>query len=310
MKLKVLLLISSLVFTQAYGNDSDSLQISPEITEAEYQLLVQQYLDSIENTLTYETGRVELNNGMATIEVPAGFKYLNGEDSEMILTDIWGNPPSEAADRSMGMIVPENTSPLQDSSYSINITYSEEGYIEDDDAKSIDYHELLETMQEESRSSNEERERLGYPTVELVGWASPPYYDAAEKKLHWAKELKFGESPQNTLNYNIRILGRKGYLQLNAIGEMYVLEDVQRHINPILSSVNFKEGHRYADFNPDLDQVAAYGIGGLIAGKVLMKAGFFAKIGLVLAKFWKIIALGVIGLFAGIRKMFGSGPAA
>ena len=102
----------------------------------------------------------------------------------------------------------------------------------------------------------------------------------------------------------------KGYLQLNAIGEMYVLEDVQRHINPILSSVNFKEGHRYADFNPDLDQVAAYGIGGLIAGKVLMKAGFFAKIGLVLAKFWKIIALGVIGLFAGIRKMFGSGPAA
>ena len=101
MKLKVLLLISSLVFTQAYGNDSDSLQISPEITEAEYQLLVQQYLDSIENTLTYETGRVELNNGMATIEVPAGFKYLNGEDSEMILTDIWGNPPSEAADRSM-----------------------------------------------------------------------------------------------------------------------------------------------------------------------------------------------------------------
>jgi len=72
-----------------------------------------------------------------------------------------------------------------------------------------------------------------------------------------------------------------------------------------LPAVNFTEGNRYADFNPDIDKVAAYGIGGLIAGKVLMKAGILAKIGLILAKFWKLIAIGVVAFFAGIRKLFG-----
>ena len=32
----------------------------------------------------------------------------------------------------------------------------------------------------------------------------------AEKKvLHWAKEIKFGETDGTTLNYNVRILGQK-----------------------------------------------------------------------------------------------------
>jgi len=92
---------------------------------------------------------------------------------------------------------------------------------------------------------------------------------------------------------------------MNVIGEMPVLPMVNANMDNILPSVNFTEGNRYADFNPDIDKVAAYGIGGLIAGKVLLKAGILAKIGLVLAKFWKLIAIGVIGFFAGVRKLFG-----
>jgi uncharacterized membrane-anchored protein len=137
----------------------------------------------------------------------------------------------------------------------------------------------------------------------LIGWASEPYYDQANKKLHWAKELKFGESEVNTLNYNIRILGRKGYLNMNAIGDMDALPDFQRDIDKILASVEFNEGQRYSDFNPDIDEVAAIGIGGLIAGKVLAKAGFFA----MLLKFWKVIAVGAVAAFSMLRKkIFGS----
>ena len=44
----------------------------------------------------------------------------------------------------------------------------------------------------------------------------------------------------------------------------------------------------------------------MIAGKALLKAGILAKIGLVLAKFWKLIAVGFFAFFAGIRKLFGS----
>ena len=36
------------------------------------------------------------------------------------------------------------------------------------------------------------------------------------------------------------------------------------------------DGNRYADFDSNVDEVAAWTIGGLVAGKVLAKAGFFA----------------------------------
>ncbi len=105
------------------------------------------------------------------------------------------------------------------------------------------------------------------------------------------------------MNYNIRVLGRKGFLVLNAIGDIGVLGKVQEDIDPILASVDFNPGFRYSDFNPDVDEIAAYGIGGLIAGKVLAKAGIFA----VLLKFWKIIALAVVGAFSAFRKkIFGT----
>ena len=48
----------------------------------------------------------------------------------------------------------------------------------------------------------------------------PPSYDAAAHKLYWAKELMFGTDMDHTLNYNIRVLGRRGVLVLNAVAEM------------------------------------------------------------------------------------------
>lgn len=273
-----------------------------EMSQEEVMAMVSAYMDSVTQTLNFETGTVQLQGDLATLTVPTGFKYLNGKDSEMVLTDLWGNPPSEEA--SLGMLFPEDSGPNDFDGYAINVTYSEEGYIDDSDAKDLDYDELLETMQEDARIGSEHRIEMGYEPIEMVGWASAPFYDADNKKLHWAKELKFGDSPENTLNYNIRILGRKGYLNLNVIGEMRVFPEVQANIDNILPSIAFNDGNRYADFNPDLDQVAAYGIGGLIAGKVLAKVGILAKIGIVLAKFWKIILLGLIGFGASIKKFF------
>lgn len=286
-----------------FANATDSLQVD-QMEALAYQIAYQNFADSLEQTWSYESGQVTLRDNIASIQVPPGFKYLNGKDSEIILTDLWGNPPSEPGNTSMGMLIPLEDSPMNDSSYVINITFTEDGYIKDEDAKDIDYDELLETMQADTEAASEYRVSEGYESIALVGWASPPFYDAENKKLHWAKELRFGNYDQHTLNYNIRILGRRGFLELNAIGEMFVLEDVQNSIAPILSSVNFNEGHRYTDYSPGLDKVAAYGIGGLIAGKVLAKAGILAKLGVLLAKFWKIIALGIVGLFAGVKKFF------
>ncbi|HBF20848.1 MAG TPA: DUF2167 domain-containing protein [Cryomorphaceae bacterium] len=274
------------------AGDEDSLAISDEV--AAYL----QFMDSVQQAIQYTSGKVDIGEGLATLNVPRGYKYIRPEQADFILVDVWGNPPGQS---SLGMVMPEASGPFDDSSYAIVISYSEEGYVEDDDAEDLDYDDLLEQMQEDTRNWNKERIEMGYPALELVGWASPPFYDRENKKLHWAKELSFEGEEGNTLNYNIRVLGRKGYLELNFIGGMYLLPQVQKDMNGILASVDFNQGNRYADFNPDMDEVAAYGIGGLIAGKVLAKVGFFA----LLAKFWKIIALAVVGAFAAVKKFFG-----
>lgn len=257
--------------------------------------------DSMESTFQYQTGDVNIGNGIATLRVPEGFKYLNPENTNYVLTEMWGNPESPT----LGMLLPDTISPSSyNFTYAVDITYSDEGYIDDEDAADLDYDELLEEMQSDMKAANPQREEMGYPAIELVGWASQPFYDSESKKLHWAKELSFDGSEEHTLNYNIRVLGRKGYLNLNVIGDMGQLELVKANVDGILSSVEFNQGYTYDEFDPDVDKIAAYGIGGLIAGKVLAKAGFFALI----LKFWKVIAIGAVGLFTAFRKkLFGGG---
>lgn len=306
---KLLFLFFSILFSFSLFAQSDTEASTEEVemTDEEFMAAYRAYSDSVCATFTYQTGTVTLRNDIATLEVPPGFKYLDGESSNIVLTHLWGNPPPDSEeDGSFGMLFPEHSAPNDTNDvYAIDITFSKDGYVDDSDAKDLDYDELLEQMQSDEAEINAARIEMGYEPVNIVGWASPPFYDAENKKLHWAKELRFGEATQNTLNYNIRILGRKGYLMLNVIGEMSTLPQVKTDIDPILASIEFNEGHRYRDFDPSIDEVAAVGIGGLIAGKVLAKAGILAKVGVLLAKFWKVILIAIVGLGAGIRRFFG-----
>ncbi len=257
-------------------------------------------IDSLENTFKYQHGKVKLKNGIGEITVPKGFKYLDPEQSKHVIVDIWGNPDSENI--SLGMILPEKQGVLDDRGYVFNIQYDEIGYVKDDDADDINYDDLLAEMQKDTEEENKERNKQGYDPIQLVGWASNPFYDKEHKILHWAQELKFGTNKVNTLNYNVRILGRKGVLVLNAISSMQELPLVKKDIHNVLNIVTFNDGYKYSDFDPSVDQVAAWTIGGLVAGKVLAKVGFFA----IIAKFGKVIAIAVGGFFTAMwRRMRG-----
>jgi uncharacterized membrane-anchored protein len=121
--------------------------------------------------------------------------------------------------------------------------------------------------------------------------------------LHWAKLLRFGDGLDETLNYNVRILGRKGVLIFNAIAVPRQLPEIKASIPSLLANVSFVKGQQYNDFTSGIDEVAAYSIGGLVAGKVLAKVGFFA----IILKFWKVAILALGGAWAGIKRFFGFG---
>lgn len=241
-------------------------------------------------------GEVSIANGKATIKIPKGFKYLDGKQSDIVLHDYWGNPPQE----SDGMLFSSDANLLDPSTWAFVVNYSDEGHIDDSDAQSLNYDDLLKQMKEDTKEGSVERKKLGYPSIELIGWASQPYYDASQKTLHWAKELSFDGETIHTLNYDVRILGRSGLISMNAVGTMDVVDSVKQKIPAILAAVTFTDGNKYSDFNPSIDKVAAVGIGGLVAGKVLAKAGIFA----LLLKYLKVLLIPFIALGGWLKRKF------
>lgn len=265
--------------------------------------------EEFEAKLGYQTGNVELPGGMATIHLPASFRFIGEEGSKRLLVKAWGNPP-ETAEDVLGMLIPTATSPVSDSGWGIVITYDEDGYVTDSGAAAIDYTAMLAQMQEGVKKANEERRKQGFEEVALIGWAEPPYYDREAHKMYWAKELAFSDSPENhTLNYNIRILGRRGVLVLNAVAGMDQLAVIKAQTPDVLGAVEFNEGHRYADYLPGKDKAATYGIAGLILGATAAKAGLFKGLiaGLIALK--KVIIAGIAAGLALLKRKFGKGDA-
>ncbi|MEO0420706.1 MAG: DUF2167 domain-containing protein [Pseudomonadota bacterium] len=256
-------------------------------------------------SLDRRTGTINLRKANATLVVPDNFYYLDADDAQTVLVDIWGNPPGE---KGLGMLFPAEYSPFDGDSWGVTIDWQEDGYVSDEDANEIDYDELLGDLQQQTREANRYRQEEGYPTVNLLGWAERPYYDGGAHKLYWAKELSFEGMDQNTLNYDIRVLGRRGVLVLSFIAGMEQKADIDASRETVLAMAEFNEGDRYTDY-VEGDKLAGYGIGALVAGAAgfaLAKKGILAAVLIFLKKFGALIAVGAIaaarGLFGGKKK--------
>ncbi len=265
-------------------------------------------LAAMASSLKWQTGSISLKDGLAKINLTDNFRFIGNEDARKVLHNMWGNPDDPDI---LGMIFPKDKGPLDRDSWAITINYEENGYVKDDDAEKIDYDDLLKKMQQQARDASPEREKEGYPSIELVGWAAPPRYDKATHKLYWAKDLKFGNEKSDTLNYDIRILGRRGVLVLGAISSMQDFPEIDQKVPQILAMVDFQPGNTYAEFDPKIDKVAEYGLAALVAGGALAGA---AKLGLLAAGFkWivagvlalkKLIIVVIVGIVAGVKKLW------
>lgn len=261
------------------------------------KITAEQFLAS----LTYQSGKVDLPGGIATLNLPANFRYLNPADSERVLVEGWGNPPGN---KTLGMIVPADKSILSKEGWGVVVTYEKDGHVKDDDADEINYDDLLKDMQEAMTDSNAERKAQGYAAMTLVGWAEKPSYDKASHKMYWAKELKSEGDTDSGLNYNIRVLGREGVLVLNAVANMAQIAQIRSEMKHVTAATDFAAGHRYADYNAATDKTAEYGLAALVAGGVATKLGLFGKLFAVLLAFKKFIIIGIGFLAMGAYRLF------
>jgi uncharacterized membrane-anchored protein len=176
-----------------------------------------------------------------------------------------------------------------DEEWFATLRYEPEGYIKDDDR--IDGDEILSAIREGTGEDNKERVQKGFKAIRIDGWSDPPRYDKSVHHLVWALDVSDDEG--KSVNYNTRILGRKGFVSINLVTAPERLAGYKPQAAALLSSTTFTKGARYEDFNEKTDKVAEYGLAGLVLGGAGLAAAKLVKVGL-LAKFGKVIIAALI----------------
>lgn len=220
----------------------------------------------------------------AVLKTDANLAFLDEASSRKFL-ELTGNIPED------GLYVLASS----DNSWWATFTFEPMGYVKDDDK--IDADELLASIKSGDEDSNEERKRLGISALYTDGWAVPPHYDSESKRLEWGVRLLSEGQP--VVNYTVRILGRTGVMNATLVADPQNLQADVKSFKSSLAGFEFNPGERYAEFREG-DHVAEYGLAALVVGG---GAAIAAKTGL-LAKFWKLIVLGVAGVAGFVKKLF------
>lgn len=257
-----------------------------------------------------QTGDVRIPEAEATLHLGTRYYFLKPNEAKQVLRE-WGNPP-EAAEGVLGLIFPAGTTFLDKDAWAGVVTYEQAGYISDEDADQTDYQALLDEAHKGEDEKNRKREKDGFPSVHLVGWAQPPAYDKDHHYLIWARDLRFGGMDEDTLNYDVRVLGRRGYLSLNIIAGMSQLPQIRPAAAQLAAITTFDAGSAYADYDPGSDHKAEYGIAGLVAGGLglaaAQKFGLLAAIALFAKKGIVLIAAAGAAVIARVKSLFRKGP--
>lgn len=237
--------------------------------------------------------------GQATLHLPADRVFIPQPQAGKLLTAM-GNPGQHT--ELTGLIFPKGNG-----EWFATLRYIASGYVKDGDAKEWKADDLLASYKEGTEASNQERQKMGVPALEITGWAEPPAYEAGTHRLVWAMSSKEKGAPADAgqgVNYNTYALGREGYLSLNFVTDLKDLPAQKPDAKALLASLEFDAGKRYEDFNASTDHVAEYGLAALVLGVGAKKLGLLAVIFGFAAKFAKVIFLAVVGLGAVVTKFF------
>lgn len=274
---------------------------------AESEAAAAQRYKALLDDLHPQAGTVRVAAANAVLDLGDAYYFLPAAEAKRVLTEAWGNP-ADAVDDVLGMVFPKGKTFLDDT-WGAVVTFEASGYVDDSDAKEIDYDALLASMKEAGAKRNEELSSRGLPTQTLVGWAQQPTYDPVRKSLIWARDIRFGNATDDTLNYDVRLLGRRGVLSLNMVAGMKDLATVHAAASSFGKAAAFVPGERYADFDSATDKTSEYGLAGLVAAgagaAAAKKLGLLAILAGLGKKLFVLIGIGAAAIGGFIRRLFG-----
>ena len=227
---------------------------------------------------------------IADIKIPEGYQFAGKQGAQTVL-QLEHNIPTGTE---LGVLVSASAS------WFMIFRFEETGYIKDDDKNNLDADALLNSIKNGTEAANVERRKHGWKALHVAGWEKTPFYDPATHNLTWALLAKDeGSIESGWVNHSIRLLGRRGIMKVNLVASPAEYAVITPEFNTLIAGFSYSQGSRYADFRAG-DKVAEYGLAALIAGgagAVLLKTG-------LLAKFWKLIVVAIVGIAGFIKKIF------
>jgi uncharacterized membrane-anchored protein len=233
----------------------------------------------------------------ADVAVSEGYIFTGGDGTRDLLSAM-GNIVGEDE---VGFLMSTN------SDWFVVFEFSESGYVKDDDKDELDAAKLLKAFKEGNEYANEERAKMGVPPLTLLGWEQEPRYNETTHNLEWA--LRLESEGELVVNYNTRLLGRRGVMEVNLVIDPAELRATLPTYQDLLSGYQFKSGETYAEYRQG-DKVAQYGLAALVLGGAAAgaaKLGVFTWLLVFLKKGWKLVVFGIAAIGVGIKKIFFGG---
>jgi uncharacterized membrane-anchored protein len=228
----------------------------------------------------------------ATIAVPAGCLFTGTRGAKLFL-EMTQNP-SSGNERGVVLCQADSTA----EPWFVLFSYDQSGYVKDDEGSKLDADAILESVRQGTEESNSERQKRGWGTLTVEGWATKPFYDRATNNLTWAITAH-DNTGGRSVNHSVRLLGRGGVMHADLVATPQQLTGLVPTFNAMVSGFTYEAGYKYAEWRPG-DKVAAYGLTALVAGGAgvaLVKSG-------LLVKFWKLIVAGFAAAAAAVKRMW------
>ncbi|MCR8642765.1 DUF2167 domain-containing protein [Paenibacillus sp. N1-5-1-14] len=243
--------------------------------------------------------KVDVGTDLAELQLDKEFIFLNAENTKKYITQSGGKPSGVE----VGAVLPDD----EEQGWVVYFEYDESGHVKDDEKAKIDAKALLESYKKGTEEMNKEVSPENQLLIDK--WDVAPFYDNTLHSLSWSL-LAHDSQNNGVINYNVRILTRKGYISAILVSDPAHLKEDRKVFNDkILAQLHPKQGQRYEDFDSKTDKVAEFGLSGLILGgvglAVAKKAGFLALLLPLLKKFGILIVVAGAAIWGFIRKRLG-----
>jgi uncharacterized membrane-anchored protein len=232
---------------------------------------------------------------VARVELPVGYMFMDGNTYRAMLK-AEGEPVNGTE---LGLLRATNAH------WSVIFEFADTGFVKDDEKDKLDADRILADIKRGNDAANKERVRAGNPPIEVVGWDIPPKYDSTTHNLEWA--IRGSVEGRAILNYNTRLLGRKGVMEVVLVVAPEQLGETLPKFRELLTGYTFQTGQTYAEYRPG-DKLAKYGLGALVVGGAAVgaaKLGVFAWLAVLFKKGFKLIIVAFVAVVAFFKKLVG-----